>query len=280
MSRPWQGRGERVLHPAQRYSQAVAELLGEVGRDILLPAFAAEDVETETKQDGSVVTDTDLHCQDAIYRHLKALDPGIRFLGEEMEEREQRACLNRGGRFWCVDPLDGTSNFTADFPCFASAVALIEDGRPVLACIHDPVRGETFEAVAGGGARLNGRPMHASHAHVLKQSVGFIDFKRLGEPLRGKLAGGRVYRSQRNLGSCALEWAWLAAGRGQFIIHGGQKLWDFAAGTLLAAEAGAVTTDFAGHDPFAGARLVSPIVAGANPGLHADLLGFMAEHGE
>jgi myo-inositol-1(or 4)-monophosphatase len=263
------------VHPANRHSRAVAELLDEVGRDILLPAFAAEDNATEMKRDGSVVTETDLQCQAFIRRRLLTLDPDIRFLGEEMAESEQQACLNQGGRFWCVDPLDGTSNFTADFPCFASAVALIEDGQPVLACIHDPVRGETFEAVAGTGARLNGRPMHASHAHALKQAVGFIDFKRLPEALRLALAGGKAYRSQRNIGSCALEWAWLAAGRGQFIIHGGQKLWDFAAGSLLAAEAGAVTTNFAGADPFAGARLVSSIVSGANAPLHAALLAVL-----
>ncbi len=265
------------MHPANRYSRAVAELLGEAGRDILLPAFASRGGEAATKQDGSVVTETDLHCQNFIRKQLKALDPDIRFLGEEMDEAEQQACLSRGGRFWCVDPLDGTSNFTAAFPCFASAVALIEDGRPVLACIHDPVRGETFEAVMGGGARLNGRPMHASPAHALKQAVGFIDFKRLAEPLRVRLAGGKAYRSQRNIGSCALEWAWLAAGRGQFIIHGGQKLWDFAGGSLLAAEAGAVTTDLAGADPFAEAHLVSSIVAGANAPLHAALLAIL-EH--
>lgn len=263
------------MHPANRHSRAVAELLGEVGRDILMPAFAADGGAAATKQDGSVVTETDLHCQNFIRERLAKLDADIRFLGEEMEEHEQQDCLRRGGRFWCVDPLDGTSNFTADFPCFASAVALIEEGRPVLACIHDPVRDETFEAVAGGGAFLNGRPMYASRSHALSQAVGFIDFKRLSDALRLKLAGGKTYRSQRNIGSCALEWAWLAAGRGQFIIHGGQKLWDFSAGSLLAAEAGAVTTDLDGRDPFAGAHLVSSIVAGANAELHGALIAML-----
>ena len=114
----------------------------------------------------------------------------------------------------------------------------------------------------------------------MNQDVGFSDFKRLSEPLRVRLAGGRIYRSQRNIGSCALEWAWLATGRGQFIIHGGQKLWDFAAGSLLAAEAGAKTTDLTGADPFAEAHLVSSIVAGANPPLHAALLAILASESE
>lgn len=250
-------------------------MLHKAGHDIVLPAFLDQTGSADTKHDGSVVTETDLHCQHFIREQLHALDPEIRFLGEEMGEAEQRACLQQGGPYWCVDPLDGTSNFMADFPCFASAVALIEHGRPVLACIHDPVRGETFHAVRDGGAFLNGMPVHASSTHALKQSIGFIDFKRLSPPLAARLAGSRHYRSQRNIGSCALEWAWLATGRGQFIIHGGEKLWDFAAGSLLAEEAGATVTGFDGRHPFAAGGLVSSIVAGANPDIHAALMAML-----
>jgi myo-inositol-1(or 4)-monophosphatase len=263
------------LHPASEYTAAVIDMLQRVGRDIVLPAFLGQAGAVDTKQDGSVVTETDLHCQNVIREQLHALAPKIRFLGEEMTEAEQRACLQQDGRFWCVDPLDGTSNFMADFPCFASAVALIEHGRPVLACIHDPVRGETFHAVKDGGAFLNGVAVHASDTHALKQSVGFIDFKRLPADTAARLAGNHDYRSQRNIGSCALEWAWLAAGRGQFIIHGGEKLWDYAAGCLLAEEAGATVTSFDGHHPFESGGLVSSILAGSNPDIHIALIAML-----
>ncbi|HXH64904.1 MAG TPA: inositol monophosphatase family protein [Mariprofundaceae bacterium] len=263
------------MHPGTRHREAVIDVLREAGGRILLPAFSEQAATAATKPDGSVVTETDLLCQAFIRERLHALDPEIRFLGEEMTESEQRACLQQGGLFWCVDPLDGTSNFTASFPCFASTVALIEHGRPVLACTHDPVRDETFDAIEGGGARLNGTVIRASATHAIRQSIGFIDFKRLPAALAGRLAGDRHYRSQRNIGSCALEWAWLAAGRGQFIIHGGEKLWDYAAGCLLVEEAGGIVSDFEGRHPFAASRLTSSIVAGANPKVHAALLAML-----
>lgn len=86
-----------------------------------------------------------------------------------------------------------------------------------------------------------------------------------------------AYRSQRNLGSCALEWAWLAAGRGHFIIHGGEKLWDFAAGSLLAREAGSIVGDFSGDSLFPCDTLSSPILAACNRSVHASLKGQLDE---
>lgn len=255
-----------------KYCEAVIDLLHEAGQHILLPAFHGHEDTTVTKSDGSVVTETDLRCQAFIRKRLQALAPEIRFLGEEMTEDEQKACLQQDDRFWCVDPLDGTSNFTAAFPCFASSVALIEHGRTILACIHDPVRGESFHAVKGGGAWLNGSVIHTSATQVLRQSIGFIDFKRLPQQLSGRLAGNKSYRSQRNIGSCALEWGWLASGRGQFILHGGEKLWDYAAGCLLVEEAGGIVSDFNGCHPSDASHLVSSIVAGANPEVHGALL--------
>jgi myo-inositol-1(or 4)-monophosphatase len=263
------------LHPQSGHCEAIIALLREAGRHILLPAFAAQAATAATKRDGSVVTDTDLHCQSFIRERLHELDPEIHFLGEEMPESEQRACLLKEGRFWCVDPLDGTSNFMTAFPCFAVSVALIEHGQAILACIYDPVRDETFHAVRGNGARLNGIPVHTSATHSLSHSIGFIDFKRLSGEHAARLATNKAYRSQRNIGSCALEWAWLAAGRSQFIIHGGEKLWDYAAGCMLAEEAGGTVSDFDGRHPFDASRLVSSIVAGADGSLHSALLAVL-----
>jgi len=250
-------------------------LLREAGRDILMAAFKRQINTIHTKNDGSVVTETDLKCQRFIRKGLAGMCPDIAFLGEEMSPERQRACLEHEGRFWCVDPLDGTSNFITPMPLFASSLALVENGRPVLACIYDPVRDEMFIAIRNRGAWMNGHALRPGSEKELADAVGFIDFKRLGHTLAGRLVSERHYRSQRNIGSCALEWAWLAAGRARFIIHGGEKLWDYAAGCLLAAEAGCTVTDFNGRRPFAVKQLKSSIVAATSIPMHQQLLSLL-----
>ncbi len=251
----------------------IRAIMEKAGARIILPAFSRA-MTSRSKLDGSVVTETDLACQQAIEAELGRLDADISFIGEEMDEADQMACLEQG-RYWCVDPLDGTSNFISGIPVFASSLALIEDGMPLLACIHDPIRRETFCAIRHRGASLNGRPLSARSEGRLDQAMGYIDFKRLDAKRKRALLKPGLYRSQRNIGSCALEWAWLAAGRGHFIIHGGEKLWDFAAGALLAAEAGCVVSNFDGHPLFPCPGLSSPILAAANAGLHAPLLALL-----
>jgi len=250
--------------------QKVIHITQTAGENILLPGFKQQ-ATASTKDDGSVVTETDLKCQDFLQKELSLLAPDIAFLGEEMTQSEQLRCLQSNQSFWCVDPLDGTSNFATPIPLFAISIALIEKGQPTLACIHDPIRQETFTAIQGQGLLLNQQPLKNRRIEQLSQAVGFVDFKRLTPELASRLATKKIYRSQRNIGSCALEWAWLAAGRGHFIIHGQEKIWDYAAGSLLAEEAGCIVSDFHGNFPFNKAQLSSPIVA-AHSAIHKQLL--------
>ncbi len=256
---------------------AITSIIQQAGKDIVLPAFHAF-IHTTTKTDGSVVTDTDLASQHYIRQELKKLDASVAFLGEEMTEAEQLACLQQSdARYWCLDPLDGTTNFAAHFPGFAISLALIDNGLVQLACIHDPVRDETFTAMRNGGAQLNNTAISASEPVDLAHSVGFIDFKRLEPSLATSLATRPCYRSQRNIGSCALEWAWLASGRGHFIIHGGEKIWDFAAGSLIAAEAGCMVSDFDVNPLFPCTALSSPVLAACNNAIHTSLTRIVHE---
>jgi len=249
----------------------ITTILEQAGKEIILPAFHSS-IQTSAKSDGSMVTETDISCQHFIQSELAKLDENIAFLGEEMSEDDQLACLKHSqGQYWCLDPLDGTSNFVAHFPCFAISLALISNGLVQLACIYDPVRDESFTAIAQQGARMNGISISSSACKHVQDAVGFVDFKRLSSAHATRLATRPCYRSQRNIGSCALEWAWLAAGRGQFIIHGGEKLWDFAAGSLIAAEAGCVVGDFDNTALFPSFKLSSSILAASDSVIHASL---------
>ena len=258
----------------------IASLLHQAGQQILLPMFARQqDLLRQHKADASIVTEADLRCQQQLQQQLAAWchqrlpQQPIGFLGEEMEETEQLACLQSQGTYWCLDPLDGTGNFAGNIPLFSISLALVHQGKPCMAWVHDPIRRETFSATQGGGVCLNGRRLPlATSSSTLAEATGFVDFKRLSETVRQRLVTPSLYRSQRNLGSCALEWAWLAAGRGSFMIHGGQRLWDYAAGALLCSEAGCMVNDFSGQSPFASAQLSSSIVAACDSSLQLRLL--------
>ncbi len=247
------------------------ETLRLTGESIIMPAFYKEGI-VNTKRDGSIVTETDLAAQNLISDTLLEHFPDISFLGEEMDKDEQLRHLEHG-RFWCVDPLDGTTNFTTGLPVFATSLALMDEGTPILACIHDPVRGETFTAMRGAGAFRNHQRITVSHKTTVEEAVGFIDFKRLEGEHAIRLATEKFFRSQRNIGSCVLEWAWLATGRAQFIIHGGEKVWDYAAGALLAEEAGCIVSNFDSRSPFPALSRSSPIVAASNRPIHSALIG-------
>ncbi len=196
--------------------------------------------EYEYKSDGSVITPADLAMQARLEKELHSLWPQFAMLGEEMSEQEQLSVLNHGAGYWCVDPLDGTSNFAAGLPFFAVSIALIINQQQMLGLIYDPVRDEMFTAIRGNGARLNGMAIcydKSSHDGT-KHTIAEIDLKRLPLELRLRLVDGKMFSSQRNLGSSAIDWCWLTAGRFDIYLHGGQKLWDYAAGSLIFAEAG------------------------------------------
>jgi len=251
-----------------RLRKRVCEELVRIGRELLLPAFSQRN-EVETKPDGSWVTAVDRHCEARLQERLAKLVPDASFLGEESAAKAEPM----RGLWWCVDPLDGTGNFVAGFPFFAVSVALFDGATPILACVHDPWRGETFSATEGSVLLCNEAPLPApaQAPSSPSEAIGFCDFKRLAPHQAQALLAPHAMRSQRNLGACALEWAWLAAGRAHFLIHGGQAIWDYGAGAMLAARAGVVISDFSGR-PLHPKMGKAPVVAARTPELHASLL--------
>lgn len=220
-----------------------------IAREEILPRF--EQVGFELKQDGSLLTEADLATDRRIREFLHQHWPDIAFLSEEMERKEQERLLRESDSLWCLDPLDGTSNFAAGLPLFAVSLALFHKGAVVLALTYDPIRDEMFAAQKGVGAWLNGKRLHCqSSAFPLRNAVAIVDFKRLPARLKAALMESSPYGSQRNLGSCVLEWAWMAANRGHLYLHGGMKLWDLAAGTLILAEAGGHACTLEGEPVF------------------------------
>lgn len=204
----------------------------------LIPRF--QRTGSRNKSDGSLVTEADLAVQRRLVQRLGAEYPQIPLLGEEMSREEQQRITQASAEgFWCLDPLDGTSNYVAGMPCFATSLAYIHSGSVEFGIVYDPLRRECFQAIRGGGAWLNGERLRLDNtASHLGDCIAMVDFKRLSAPLATRLAIQPPYRSQRSIGSVALDWCWLAAGRLELYLHGGSKLWDYAAGCLICQEAG------------------------------------------
>lgn len=191
------------------------------------------------KSDGSLCTDADIATQNALIKKLQAIC-NVPVLGEEMPDEEQLAIWQSSpDGLWCVDPIDGTSNFVHGLPYFAVSVALIRQGKSVLGVVYDPVADEMFAAEAGKGAYLNGEKLFGrSTAETMNKALANVDLKRLTPKLAAMLAAKPPYASQRNFGASTLDWCYTAAGRYDLYLHGGQKLWDYAAGMLIFSETG------------------------------------------
>jgi myo-inositol-1(or 4)-monophosphatase len=200
------------------------------------------------KDDGSLLTETDLALNKACVDYLLQQYPDIPVLSEEMDEEAQNRQLATGS-CWLLDPLDGTSNFTHGIPIFSVSLALMMDGKIVAGMVYDPNRHELFTAIDGLGARLNDQALHLEPNAVLslKHAMAVIDTKRLNDKLSAAIATQHPYHSQRSFGSVALDWCWLSCGRIQTYLHGKQKLWDFSAGALIAQESGALASTLEGH---------------------------------
>ncbi len=241
--------------------EKLKSLVKDAAREILLKDFGHS--EFEYKEDGSVVTPADLAMQDRLEKELKQRWPSYDILGEEMSEDEQLAVINTGEAYWCIDPLDGTSNYAAGLPFFAVSIALIINQTQQLGLIYDPVRDEMFTAIKGQGAHLNGVPIDPSQMNFTdnKPVVAEIDLKRLPEKLVVKLVTERIFASQRNIGSSAVDWCWMTAGRFDIYLHGGQKLWDYAAGSLIFAEAGGCSVSLDNEPVFRGQLEVRSVLA-------------------
>ena len=244
------------------------KILIKAAKPRLQDVHALTGLEYTAKLDGSIVTEIDTALQRDIQARLKDQWPHIPMMGEEMTHEEQAQMLEYANAgLWILDPLDGTTNFTRGFPLFGLSLAYVRNGQTTKAVIYDPNRQECFSASLGEGAWLNGVRLQPGKFNVLADCVANVDYKRLTAALATRLVSCPPYRSQRNIGSCVLEWCWLAADRIQLYLHGGQHLWDHAAGRLLLSEAGGVASRLDGQMMSSDKLVKQSAIAAANPEL-------------
>jgi myo-inositol-1(or 4)-monophosphatase len=200
-------------------------------------------VEVREKGDLGPVTDVDLEIDAMLHDRLLAARPDYGWLSEESEDGPARLSA---GRVFVVDPIDGTRAFIAGEPGWAIALAVVENGRPVAAAIHLPVRGETYCATVGQGAFRDDRPIAASRRDRIDRATVLTARMQM---LPEHWPGGpppleRHFRS-------SLAWRMCLVAEGRFdstLTFRRTWEWDIAAGALIAAEAGALVTDGRGGE--------------------------------
>ena len=252
----------------------VARLAGALLRD---RARGAKRVEYKS---GAVdlVTDTDRDAETLIVDHLRHAFPDHVIVAEEASSGTTIRVPTVDQYAWYLDPLDGTTNFAHAFPHFCVSLALARGTDPLLGIVYDPMRDELFAAHRGGGATLNGAPIHVSEVDDLNGALlatGFPYDRRAHTEFYLSFVADFMQRAQgiRRGGSAALDLCYVACGRFDGFWEWKLRPWDTAAGTLIVREAGGSVSGFRGG-PF---DLFGEHTLASNGRLHAAMVHVLAE---
>jgi myo-inositol-1(or 4)-monophosphatase len=241
-----------------------------------LRAEAISQVHTKSSRT-DVVTAADTATERLLRERIAELRPRDAILGEEGGlSRDERA--SRPGQLcWLVDPIDGTVNYLYGFPWYSVSVAVARDGVTLAGAVVEPDSGRVWSAARGRGATLDGRPLRVSVTDQLDLALIGTGFSYLPERRRqqGELASRLLTRVRdiRRAGSASVDICAVAAGWLDGFYEHDINPWDWAAGALVAQEAGAVV-----HQPDPAAGYGTAIVV-ATPGIQAGLVAVLTELG-
>jgi myo-inositol-1(or 4)-monophosphatase len=185
-----------------------------------------------------IVTAVDRESEELIRTRVLEARPDDSFLGEEGDDVN-----GSSGVRWVVDPIDGTVNYLYDIPTYAVSIAVEYEGQTVAGVVVDAPKGEVFTATLGGGAYLDGRPIRVSDCADLSKALvgtgfGYDATRRQVQAEVVRQLISKV-RDIRRIGVGAVDLCYVACGRLDAVYERGLNPWDYGAGALIAAEAGA-----------------------------------------
>jgi len=204
------------------------------GKTIMKELGEVDYVRTKSARLG-IVTEADIRAQKKIKAVIKKSFPKAEFFAEEDKQHKKAESV------WIIDPLDGTTNFRRGIRVFSVSIALLKENKIVLGVIFEPNVNELFYTEKGKGAFLNGKRIKVSKRTKPAEAIFNVGLpwragtRKKNLPLFKKMI---ALGSPRNLGSAAIELAYIAAGRMEAMIEFGLFAWDSAAGILLIQEAG------------------------------------------
>lgn len=245
---------------AQGLCDLAARLAVEAGRLVLegrkhgLTSISTKSTDTD------VVTEFDRASEKLIVAGLRAERPDDAVFGEEGTDD-----AGVSGIRWLIDPIDGTTNFQYDLPGYAVSIAALSEDRPLAGAVYVPSTDELFTATADGGALLNGSPIQCGTLESLQHALVATGFsyqieRRRDQALRIAQVIPRI-RDIRRFGAASTDLCYLAAGRLDVYYEKFLGPWDWAAGELIAREAGCRT------GRFDGGPIDSDEVLAANPAM-------------
>jgi myo-inositol-1(or 4)-monophosphatase len=243
---------------------------------VILQEYAARGFQITNKGRINLVTEADLaserHIKDLISSHF----PTHRILAEESGASADTE--TPGDYCWIIDPLDGTTNFSHGFPCYAVSLGVEHRGVMVAGVIYDPTRNEMFAAEQGAGATLNGERLRVSDIDHLERALLVTGFPYdVRERMDVYLPAWRKFleRAQgvRRLGAAAIDMCAIAAGRMDGFWELGLHAWDTAAGWIIIEEAGGLVTKMDGSpfDNYSASLLCT------NGKIHEEMLAVLEE---
>jgi myo-inositol-1(or 4)-monophosphatase len=241
----------------------------ESGRILLSKFGNISSIEKKGRID--LVTDADTASEKAVIDIIHSSFPDHTILAEE------EGFLKGDDRYrWIIDPLDGTTNFAHGLPIFSTSIAFAENGVIKFGVVNNPVMGELFTAVEGGGSYFNGKKISVSGKKTLTDCLlvtGFpYNYKETMDAIMTRF--GRCLdatQGVRRLGSAAIDLCYVACGRFDGYWEQNLKPWDTAAGQLIAREAGATVTDFS-NTPF---DIGMQEILATNSFIHGDMLSLL-----
>ena len=208
----------------------------------------ATSVDYKGKWKTDPVTEADLRIEEFLRGEVAREFPDHGVVGEESEES---AGSKDADYVWVIDPVDGTANFAAGVPFYAVSIGLLYRGAPVVGSLYLPhsFAGEgVYHAWAGGGAFVEDAPLRVSDGPFPKPSALAGVPAGFGWVFSMKRGSGRVPGETRTMGSIACEMVLVAKGVFQYSIFGGSRIWDVAAGVVLAREAGGAVVEWRGGE--------------------------------
>ena len=237
----------RVPHPSEieRFTKIAIEAAYTGGN--VLQEFAQTGFQVEHKDRINLVTEADIHSEQAIVEVIRNAFPSHQILAEEQGLHTQSHTPYQ----WIIDPLDGTTNFAHGFPMYNVSIGLEYEGTCIIGVVLDPSRQELFVGQYGCGATLNGTSIKPSHNTPLNKALLVTGFgydvhespdNNLDEFCRFTLCAQGIRRT----GSAALDMSYVACGRFDGFWELNLCPWDTAAGLVIVREAGGEVTNWKG----------------------------------